>query len=239
MKIRKVICIIIFIIGFIIFLFPHIANYIYQLNVEYMYEDFSKIKRDTYVTKEDELIQEEVEEKQIDPLLLAMKKYNEEIYENNQAGIADPFSFSTPCFDLSEFNIQDNIVGYISIEKIDITLPIYLGATKENMSKGATQLGCTSLPIGGINTNCVIAAHRGYSTKEMFRNIEELEIGDKIIIENYWETLEYEIVKTEVIDPGDINKILIQPQKDMITLSTCHPYRHNYQRYIVYAERIN
>ena len=26
--------------------------------------------------------------------------------------------------------------------------------------------------------------------------------------------------------------------KDMVTLVTCHPYPHNYQRYLVYCERV-
>lgn len=38
----------------------------------------------------------------------------------------------------------------------------------------------TSMPVGGENTNCVIAAHRGgYHGDAMFRDIEILQPGDR------------------------------------------------------------
>ena len=47
--------------------------------------------------------------------------------------------------------------------------------------------------IGGENTNCVIAAHRGYKGIPMFCDIEIMEIGDEVIIRNLWETLKYRV----------------------------------------------
>lgn len=41
-------------------------------------------------------------------------------------------------------------------------MPVYLGASTENMARGGALLGQTSMPLGGANTNTVIAAHRGY-----------------------------------------------------------------------------
>ena len=75
-------------------------------------------------------------------------------------------------------------------------------------------------------------------TQAMFRNIEKLKVGDKITITNYWEELTYEVKSFAVIYPDQVNNIFIQEGKEMLTLSTCHPYRYNYQRYIVYCERI-
>jgi sortase A len=120
---------------------------------------------------------------------------------------------------------------------MDIKLPIYLGASEENMKKGAVHLTETSLPIGGKNTNCVIAAHRGFSGAPMFREIEKLKKGDKIYITNFWYKMTYQVVDIEIINPDDVEKVLIQKGRDLVTLSTCHPYRYNYQRYIVYCER--
>ena len=78
------------------------------------------------------------------------------------------------------YGIKNNIIGYLSIPKIKISLPVFLGANEENMKKGAVHLTETSYPVGGDNTNCVIAAHRGYSKAAMFREIEKLELNDKI-----------------------------------------------------------
>ena len=109
---------------------------------------------------------------------------------------------------------------------------------EENMSKGAAQLTETSMPIGGNNTNMAVVAHRGYSYAKMFREIEKLKIGDEIFITNFWETMTYKVERIEVISPDEIDKIRIQEGKDMVTLVTCHPYPHNYQRYLVYCERV-
>lgn len=36
----------------------------------------------------------------------------------------------------------------------------------------------------------------------------------------------------------ETEEVLIQEGRDLVTLITCHPYRHNYQRYVVYCERV-
>ena len=45
------------------------------------------------------------------------------------------------------------------------------------------------------------------------------------------------MAELKIIDPADISSVLIQPGRDLLTLSTCHPYTQNYQRYLVIAER--
>lgn len=174
----------------------------------------------------------------LESLYRRMQEYNENLYLTGQSGLVDPFSYEQPSFDLAEFGFAENIVGYIEIPKIDVRLPIYLGASKENMKKGAVHLSQTSLPIGGKNTNCVIAAHRGSSIGYMFRNIHKLAVGDEIHIVNFKEKLIYKVAETKIILPDDIDEVMIQSGKDLVTLSSCNPLGSNYQRYIVYAERV-
>ena len=113
------------------------------------------------------------------------------------------------------------------------------GANEENMSKGAAQLTETSMPIGGNNTNMAVVAHRGYSYAKMFREIEKLKIGDEIFITNFWGNDDIKRNDRGGISPDEIDKIRIQEGKDMVGLLTCHPYPHNYQRYLVYCESLN
>ena len=75
-------------------------------------------------------------------------------------------------------------------------------------------------------------------SKEMFRNIEEIQIGDLIQITNFWETLTYEVKEVEVVEVTQTEKLFIQEGKDMVTLITCHPYQVFNQRYMVYCERV-
>ena len=105
------------------------------------------------------------------------------------------------------------------------------------MKKGAVHLTETSYPIGGENTNSVIAAHRGYGKAQLFRHIEKLEYGDKIYIQNFREELVYEVYEIKLVNPDTISELAIEEGKDIITLITCHPYRVNAQRYIVKAKR--
>lgn len=168
----------------------------------------------------------------------AMFDYNEKLYLNGQSGLIDQLSYEIPNFLLSDYGIDSDILGYITIPKIDVKLPIYNGANQKNMAKGAAYLANTSLPVGGDNTNCVIAAHTRYKGIHMFKRITELKSGDEIYITNLWETLVYKVVETKVIDPKDSQNIYIQTGRSLVTLSTCHPYPYNYQRYLVYAELV-
>lgn len=169
----------------------------------------------------------------------AMQQYNESIYANGQSGLTDAWSYQQASFDLTAYGVEDGAMGVISIPKMDVELPIYLGATYDNMAAGAVHLSQTSLPIGGENTNCVIAAHRGWYGAPFFRYIELLEVGDEVYITNLWETLTYRVSEIKVIKPNDINEILIQPGRDMLTLLTCHPYASGGRyRYVVYCDRV-
>ena len=118
-------------------------------------------------------------------------------------------------------------------------MPIYLGATKQHMSDGAAQMSQTSLPIGGSSTNCVIAGHRGWNGAAYFLHLPNLKAGDLVTITNLWEELTYRVVETKVIRPNDVEAIHIQPNRDMITLLTCHPpATGGRERYLVYCERV-
>lgn len=170
-------------------------------------------------------------------LLELMQSYNARIYEEGQSDLKDAWSFEQTEFDFAGTGMDDQMIGYLTIPAMEMELPLYIGADQTNLSKGAAVLGQTSMPVGGENTNCVIAAHRGYGGTAMFREIETLQPGDEVEITNLWETLTYEVVKSIVIYPDDIDAVKIIPGEDLVTLVTCHPYTKNYQRYVVYCRR--
>lgn len=174
----------------------------------------------------------------MDRLYHELQKRNEQLFINGQEKFCSITSYQRSTMNLKLYGINNNTIGYIVIPDMKVNLPIFLGASEENMKKGAVHLTETSYPIGGENTNCVIAAHRGYSKAAMFRNIEKLEIGDKVFIENFREKIIYQVAQLRIISPTDTNQVLIKEGKDMLTLITCHPYRKNSQRYVVFCERI-
>src|SRR5690606_37410216 len=103
---------------------------------------------------------------------------------------------------------------------------------------GIGQVEGTSLPLGGLNTHLVLAGHRGMGTKEMFRNIDKLDAGDTFYIHTMHATLTYEVYDQSIIYPHETDILEIQEGKDLVTLLTCHPYRHNYQRLLIHAKRL-
>lgn len=224
-KILIIISIIFMIIGITLFCFPHISNFVYEQGVERDREEFvEKISKD----ENEELLEK---------LYKKLQEENQKLYEDMQNNLVDPFSYEQPAIDLSEYGIYNNVIGYINIPKMNVDLPILLGANSSNMLKGAVHLTETSYPIGGINTNSVIAGHRGYGRATLFRHIEKLEIGDEIYIKNFKEELTYIVYDIKIIEPDDFEELKIQSGEDIITLITCHPYRINSHRYIIKAKR--
>ena len=168
-----------------------------------------------------------------------MVRYNEAIYTQGQAGLSCEYDYQKPSFTLTQYGLADEVFGVISIPAMELEMPIFLGATEQHMAEGAAHLSQTSLPIGGENTNCVIAGHRGYNGASYFRYIDKLKVGDMVSITNLWETLTYRVCEIKIIDPHDVTEILIQPGRELLTLLTCHPYASGgRQRYVVYCERV-
>lgn len=166
-----------------------------------------------------------------------MQRYNAQIYEEKQSGLTDAWSYEQAPFRLPDYDAEGEAVGYLTIDAMDLQLPVYLGATRENMARGAAVLGQTSMPIGGENTNCVLAGHRGWQGSPMFLDIEKLQPGDEVVLDTLWETLHYRVCEIRIIQPDDIDAVKIQEGRDLLTLVTCHPYPTNAQRYLVYCER--
>ena len=234
--------VLIFLFGLAVFLYPYIHKAVVDITLRNDAQEF--IDRVTEVLWEDESPTDELVPEEIEPpykeLLEAMRAYNERIYREEQKGLCDPWSYQQPSFSLEEYGLEDEVFGAISIPRLELEMPIYLGATEVNLAAGAAQLSQTSIPIGGTNTNSVIAGHRGWHGASYFRYITDLEYGDEIIITNLWGELTYKVVDTDIIAPNEVEKVLIHPGKDMITLLTCHPYASGgKQRYLVFCERTN
>ena len=84
----------------------------------------------------------------------------------------------------------------------------------------------------------VITGHRSCRGADYFRHINRLAVGDTVKLANRWETLTYIVMDIQIIQPHEIEKIKIQPNRDLLTLLTCHPYASGgKQRYVVYCER--
>ena len=240
-----VIMVLVFMMGFAICAFPVIQNIVSEYQVKQSVQEFfgqlesSKPVIDTVPEVTDSATDETTAPREHEALWKDMLAYNRQIWVEKQEGLCDPWSYQQPSFTLGEYGLEDEVFGVISIPAIELEMPLYLGATSSHLAKGAAQLSQTSLPIGGMNTNCVIAGHRGFNGAIYFRNVPELKIGDEVIITNLWETMTYTVTETQIILPNEVDQILIQEGRDMITLLTCHPYASGgIQRFLVFCDRV-
>ncbi len=75
---------------------------------------------------------------------------------------------------------QQNLMGTIEIKKIDLKIPILIGAGSSNLKKGAVHLTGTDTP--GEIGNSLIAAHRSHTYGRFFNRLDEVNVGDKILV---------------------------------------------------------
>lgn len=136
-------------------------------------------------------------------------------------------------------NIDGNgMMGYISIDKIKVELPIYHGTSEDVLSKAVGHIEGSSLPVGGIGTHSVLSAHRGLPSSLLFTNLDKLEIGDVFTITTLNRTLTYQVDKILIVSPKEITSLKIDKNNDYVTLVTCTPYGINTHRLLVRGKRI-
>ena len=231
--------ILLFACGFSIFAYPYIHNYMVERDMQRQIHHFLEQVGTQPTEDNPELTDSPELPREYQALWNAMVSYNDAIWEEKQAGLCDPWAYQQPSFTLGEYGLEEEVFGVISIPALDLEMPLYLGATASHMAEGAAHLSQTSLPIGGMNTNCVIAGHRGWNGADYFRYITELKPGDEVMITNLWETLTYRVTDTRIIMPNEVEQILIQEGRDMITLLTCHPYASGgKQRFLIFCDRV-
>ena len=161
--------------------------------------------------------------------------YNKALYETEYPlmdYVNVPGYYDTLC-------ITDNdMIGYIKIERIGVELPIYHGTSDEVLNKGVGHLMGSSLPVGGENTHCVMSAHRGLPSSKLFTDLDRLEKGDTFQIVVLNQVLTYQVDQIKVVTPTEIEDLRIIEGGDYCTLFTCTPYGINTHRLLVRGIRI-
>lgn len=171
-----------------------------------------------------------------DPFFQEALAYNRKLVAQGQNGMNTIDDLQTFEVNAQKYGYKDNVVGTISIPRLSVEVPLYLGATREHMASGFAVFGMTSIPLGLGEENVAIAGHRGWRGAAMLRDVQMLMMGDPIHITTPWASLTYIVSGIEIVTPTNANWCKLKPGKTMISLMTCHPYGQHSQRYIVYAE---
>lgn len=218
----NIILILIFLVGLSVMLYPTVSDYVNQKNQSRAVASYS----------------EEVEnlsDVDYQAYFNAADDYNRRLAETPDAFYRpDEVSGYTDTLDVS----GTGIMGYITISKIGVELPVYHGTSDGVLQVAAGHLEGSSLPVGGAGTHAVISAHRGLPSAKLFTNLDELEVGDTFTITVLDRVLTYEVDQISIVLPTETD--LLQPVegKDYVTLMTCTPYGINTHRLLVRGKRI-
>ena len=140
---------------------------------------------------------------------------------------------------VNQLNVTGNgIMGYLSIPKIAVSLPVYHGTESATLDRGLGHLLGSSLPVGGESTHTILTGHSGMASQKMFTDLEQLEVGDVFYLDVLGETLAYQVDQIQTVLPHDTASLEIVPGEDLCTLVTCTPTGVNTHRLLVRGCRI-
>lgn len=218
-------------IGITIFAYPLISQF---YNDRVMYSTVSDYS-DNVKSYNNEELKKNIE---------AAQKFNDKLRQGN-ISIVDPFSDDVTA-NLNKYAEEDypsyfqkgGVIGTINIPKINQKLAIYNGVNDHVLSNGVGYMSNTSIPIGGLGTHTVLTGHRGLPTKEFFRYLDRLQIGDVFYVECLGQKLAYEVDQVLVVEPSDTSSLKIESDKAYCTLITCEPYMINSHRMLVRGHQI-
>lgn len=133
----------------------------------------------------------------------------------------------------------NGIMGYVTIEKLQVELPIYHGTSEAVLNVAAGHLQGTSFPVGGPSTHSVLSAHRGLPSAKLFTDLDKLEVGDVFTVTVLDRVLTYQIDQILIVKPNEVDALYVTEGEDYCTLITCTPYGINTHRLLVRGTRVD
>ena len=234
------------IVAVIMFVFPEAEQQLYQVEQKRIISEYEKVfstrsentKRTKTKPKSKNNYTSEPPKINLRQLKADIKRYNNNLYKEHQINLTSTYSCQISPINLYNYGFTNEVYGFLTIDKINLRMAIYLGASEYNMSIGAACLSQTSIPFGGANTNSVIAGHCGYGGRHYFRYIDNLNLGDNVKLTTPFNTREYQVFEKKIINPNDTGSIFIREGMDIITLMTCYPYPTDKYRVCVFCKAV-
>ena len=215
--------IVVFFVGVSVLLYPTVSDYWNSLH-----------QSQAIATYADSV--ENMDEQDYEKLWDAAVSYNQKLFQSGHGlGLKDE--------EKEEYNelldVSDTgIMSYIEIPKIKCSLPVYHGTDEGVLQIAVGHIEGSSLPVGGLNTHCVLSGHRGLPSAKLFSNLDKLEEGDIFMIRTLDQTLTYEVDQIRIVLPDEVDNLKVEEGKDLCTLVTCTPYGINTHRLLVRGHRV-
>ena len=219
----NIILVLIFFIGLCVLLYPTVS-------------DYWNSKVQSRVIVDYEAMLQNMNKEDYTEVFAAADEYNRQIRQ-----IAYPLMYYDQVSGYEEtLNITGNgTMGYVTIEKIKVELPIYHGTSEAVLNVAAGHVQGTSLPVGGESTHAVLSAHRGLPSAKLFTDLDKLEVGDVFTITVLDRLLTYQIDQILIVKPNEVDSLYVTEGEDYCTLVTCTPYGINTHRMLVRGTRVD
>jgi len=222
-KLSNVLIVLALFVGLSLILYPMVSDYINAKHQSRAIQSYEKT------------VNEDLTEDRIAQMF-------EKAYDYNRRLNATSGSFYHPETVDGYMNTLDvtgtGIMGYITIEKIGVELPIYHTVAESILQVAAGHIPGTALPVGGEGNHAVLAGHRGLPSAKLFTDLNKLEEGDIFTVTILNQVFMYKIDQVLTVLPTDGEDLQPVAGKDYCTLVTCTPYGINSHRLLVRGERI-
>lgn len=209
-------------------LYPPVSNYVnakYASQIHTAYEEV--IQKTDNSALVDERSRANAYNRSITPGAMPVEAFSKEAITRASENYEDILNIS-----------DDGIMGYLSIPKLEMELPIFHGTGPDALERGIGHLLGSSLPVGGESTHTILTGHSGMATQKMFTDLVNLAVGDVFYLDILGEKLAYQVEEQNTVLPHDTGLLSIIPGEDLCTLVTCTPYGVNTHRLLVRGSRI-
>jgi len=123
----------------------------------------------------------------------------------------------------------------LQIPRLNVDAPVVQGDGWEQLKKGVGQHIGSANP--GQDGNVVLTAHNDVYG-ELFRNLDQLQPGDDIIVYTQQRQHVYVVDRTALVEPTAV-EVMASTGSPTVTLISCYPYLIDKQRIVVFARLQN
>ena len=220
--ISTIFLVLVFIAGLSVFLYPTVSDFINRHQQKQVVNEYQKAVEQLDEVDKEAMIEQAVE-------------YNKQLAGYGQPNFKKPYNHEN--YDRLLSINGSEVMGVITIPKIDVELPIYHGTRESVLQIAVGHLEGSSLPVGGESTHAILSGHRGLPSANLFTDLDRMEIHDVFTITVLGQELIYEVDQIKIVEPGNTDYLQIEEGQDYVTLLTCTPYGINTHRLLVRGKR--
>ena len=131
------------------------------------------------------------------------------------------------------------VIAVLELPKLGVTLPVYRGASEGGLERAVVHLEGTSLPVGGVGSECVLAGKGGGRFDDLVNGLDRMIPGDLFTLRTLQDALAYEVEAVETLSPDALGPIEADAEVDGCTLMTTARVNGEAQRLLVRARRVS